>query len=307
MDEKKEFLNEEIESEETTTLDTDTTDNNQVSFEEVEASGVFSEVEEDLGISERIEAEETVAAPVAVKKKGLLQVPIIISIAILLVVVLGFLVYKCFFNTSIVGTWSVKNTATSDEASLAEDTLKSYYTFDKDGEASITIGSMSMVGTYSLAESEEDGSLTVEIYIPSVMQGSFQYTVSGNAFTGRTLILTDTYYGQSYEFEGTDLVIPELKPADDFKTNDELVGTWTYDDGYNKLSYDLRADGTATINQMDMLFAEGVYTYTDSQIIITYMAYEESEMVINYMFDNDALIIDGYMFVKEGTASADEA
>lgn len=302
MDEKKEILNEE-----TTTVDTDTAESNQVSFEEVEASGVFSEVEEDLGITEETDYAVEYEAPVAVKKKKLIQVPIIISIVILLAVVASFFVYKSFFNTSIVGSWIVKDTSTADEATLNEDVPKSYYTFEDDGKASITIGSMSMVGTYSLTESEEDGTLALEVYIPSVMQGTFQYEISGNAFTGRTLVLTDTYYGQSYEFESAKLVIPELKPSDDFKADEKLVGTWTYDDGYNKLSYDFRADGTATINQMDMLYAEGVYSFTDEKIVIKYMAYEESEMIINYMFDNNALIIDGYMFVKEGTASADEA
>ena len=139
------------------------------------------------------------------------------------------------------------------------------------------------------------------------MQGAFQYEVSGNVFSGRTLVLTDTYYGQNYEFESANLVIPELKPEDNFKADEKLVGTWTYDDGYNKLSYEFRKDGTASINQMDMLFAEGVYSFTDEKIVIKYMAYDESEMVINYMFDKDKLIIDGYMFVKEDPASADQA
>ena len=302
MDEKKEILNEE-----TTTVETDTTDDNQVSFEEVETNGVFSEVEDDLGISKEIDYSVDYEAPVAVKKKQLIQVPIVISIVILLAVIASFFIYKSFFNTSVVGSWTVKNTASADEASLDTDAPKSYYTFKDNGEASITIGSMSMVGTYSLTENEKDGTHAIEVYIPSVMQGTFQYEVSGNAFSGRTLVLTDTYYGQSYEFESAKLEIPKLEPDDDFKVNDELVGTWTYDDGYNKLSYEFRADGTATINQMDMLFAEGVYNYTDDKITIRYMAYDESEMIINYMFDKGALIIDGYMYVKEGTATADQA
>lgn len=304
MDENKELFNEE-----TTTVETDTTEDNQVSFEEVEAKGVFSEVEEEIGISENTDYAVDYEAPVAVavKKKRLIHAPIIISIVILLAVVASFFIYKGFFNTSVVGSWTVKNTASADEAVQDTDAPKSYYTFKDNGEASITIGSMSMVGTYSLTENQEDGTHAIEVYIPSVMQGAFQYEVSGNVFSGRTLVLTDTYYGQNYEFESANLVIPELKPEDNFKANEKLVGTWTYDDGYNKLSYEFRKDGTATINQMDMLFAEGVYSFTDEKIVIKYMAYDESEMVINYMFDKDKLIIDGYMFVKEDPASADQA
>ncbi len=301
MDENKEILNEE------TTVETDT-ESTQAEVEEVEASGVFSEVEAELGLTEPFDYAVEYDAPVAVKKKRLIQVPIIISIVIVLVVVASFFVYKSFFNTSIVGSWTVKNTASADEASLEGDNAqKSYYTFKEDGTASITIGSMSMVGTYSLVENKEDGSLSLEAYIPSVMQGTFEFEISGNAFTGRTLVLTDTYYSQSYEFESAELVIPKLKPADDFKADEKLVGTWTYDDGFNKLSYNFRKDGTATINQMDMLYAEGVYSVTDKQIVVTYMAYEESEMIIDYIYKDNALIIDGYEFVKEGTATADEA
>ena len=297
MEENKEILNEE------TTVETDT-ESTQAEVEEVETSGVFSEVETELGLDYAVDYE----APVAVKKKRLIQVPIIISIVIVLVVAASFFVYKSFFNTSIVGSWTVKNTASADEASLGNDSSqKSYYTFKEDGTASITIGSMSMVGTYSLVENKEDGSLSLEAYIPSVMQGTFNFEISGNAFTGRTLVLTDTYYNQSYEFESAELVIPKLKPADDFKADEKLVGTWTYDDGYNKLSYNFRKDGTATVNQMDMLYAEGVYSVTDKQIVVKYMAYEESEMIIDYIYKDNALIIDGYEFVKEGTATADEA
>ena len=300
MEENKEILNEE------TTVETDT-ESIQTEVEEIETSGVFSEVEEELGLNE-LDYSVDYEAPVAVKKKKLIQVPIIISMVILLVVVSSFFVYKSFFNTSIVGSWIVKDTATADEASAGADNAQvSYYTFKEDGTASITIGSMSMVGTYSLVENAEDGTLSLDAYIPSVMQGTFQFEISGNLFTGRTLVLTDTYYGQSYEFESAKLVIPELKPADDFKADEKLVGTWTYDDGMNKLSYEFRKDGTASINQMDMLYAEGVYSLKENQIILKYMAYEESEMIINYTYEENALIIDGYRFEKEGTATSDEA
>lgn len=298
MDENKEILNEE------TTVETDT----ESTQSEVEESGVFSEVEADLELTEPVDYAVEYEAPVAVKKKRLIQVPIIISIVIVLAVAASFFVYKSFFNTSIVGSWVVKDTSTADEASLGDDnTPKSYYTFKEDGTASITIGSMSMVGTYSLVENTEDGTRSLQAYIPSVMQGEFQFEISGNAFTGRTLVLTDTYYGQSHEFASEKLIIPELEPADDFKADEKLVGTWTYDDGMNKLSYEFRKDGTASINQMDTLFAEGVYSLKENQIIIKYMAYEESEMIINYVYDNNALIIDGYRFEKEGTSTSDEA
>ena len=71
MDENKEILNEE------TTVETDT----ESTQSEVEESGVFSEVEADLELTEPVDYAVEYEAPVAVKKKRLIQVPIIISIA----------------------------------------------------------------------------------------------------------------------------------------------------------------------------------------------------------------------------------
>ena len=311
MDENKDFLasETETEAENNTNSDTDTTTNesSQESF-----SGAFSdEIAETQGNSETevTAADNSTGASVAVKKKkGFLQLPVIISLAILVLVALGFLVFKVFFNTSIVGTWTVKDTATADEATTAtsDEVAKNYYTFEDDGTASIHLGTMKMIGTYSLSTSEE-GTRTVDISIPSALEGSFEYDVTGNEITGRTLTLTDTYYGQSIDLESTKLVIPKMKPDDDFKPSEKLTGKWTYDDGYYKMSYELREDGTATVSQSDILFADGVYNYTDSTITIKYYTNQEVTMELNYEFADNSIIIDGIQFMKETGSSSDES
>lgn len=311
MDENKDFLasETETEAENNTNSDTDTTTNecSQESF-----SGAFSdEIAETQGNSETevTPADNSTGASVAVKKKkGFLQLPVIISLAILVLVALGFLVFKVFFNTSIVGTWTVKDTSTADEATTAtsDEVAKNYYTFEDDGTASIHLGTMKMIGTYSLSASEE-GTRTVDISIPSALEGSFEYDVTGNEITGRTLTLTDTYYGQSIDLESTKLVIPEMKPDDDFKPSEKLTGRWTYDDGYYKMSYELREDGTATVSQSDILFADGVYNYTDSTITIKYYTNQEVTMELNYEFADNSIIIDGIQFMKETGSSSDES
>ena len=308
MDENKDFLTSETEGENNINSDADTTTNEstQESF-----SGAFSdEIAETQTDStpEVAPVDYSVSAPVAVKKKkSFIQLPIIISLAILILVALGFLVFKIFFNTSVVGTWTVKDSATADEATTAtsDEAAKNYYTFEDDGTASIHLGTMKMVGTYSLEE--KDGTRTIDISIPSALEGSFEYKVSGNEIGGRTLTLTDTSYGQSIDLESTKLVIPEMKPDADFKPSEKLTGKWTYDDGYYKMSYELREDGTSTVSQSDILFADGVYNYNDNKITIKYYTNQEVTMELNYELKDDSIIIDGIQFVKDTGSSSDES
>lgn len=308
MDENKDFLTSETEGENNINSDADTTTNEstQESF-----SGAFSDEIAETQTDSTLEVapvDYSVSTPVAVKKKkSFIQLPIIISLAILILVALGFLVFKIFFNTSVVGTWTVKDSATADEATTAtsDEAAKNYYTFEDDGTASIHLGTMKMVGTYSLEE--KDGTRTIDISIPSALEGSFEYKVSGNEIGGRTLTLTDTSYGQSIDLESTKLVIPEMKPDADFKPSEKLTGKWTYDDGYYKMSYELREDGTSTVSQSDILFADGVYNYTDNKITIKYYTNQEVTMELNYELKDDSIIIDGIQFVKDTGSSSDES
>lgn len=309
MDENKDFLTSETEAEDKINSDTDTTtnDSNQESF-----SGAFSdEIAETQGNleTEAAAVDYNANASVAVKKKkSFMQLPVIISLAILILVALGFLVFKVFFNTSVVGTWTVKTTASADEATTAtaDEAAKNYYTFEDDGTASIHLGTMRMMGTYSLNTSDE-GTKTIDISIPSALEGTFEYTVTGNELAGRTLTLKDTYYGQSIDLESSKLVIPDMKPDADFKPNDKLTGKWIYDDGYYKMSYELNEDGTATVNQSDILFADGVYNYTDNTITIKYYTNQESVMELNYELKDNSIIINGIQFNKDTGSSSDES
>lgn len=308
MDENKDFS---VDEKNTNSYsDTYTEENTDNTF-----SGAFSdELAETQGdnTAEDVNFNQNSAdVTVAVKtKKRFIQVPIIISIALVVLVALGFLVFKLFFDTSIVGTWTVKDNATSDEAATAtsDEAAKTYFTFDSDGKATAQIGTMRMEGTYSTS-SDEDGKRNVEISIPSVLEGSYEFTVSGNAFSGRTLLLNGTYYGQSVALtmESAKLDVPKLEPDKDFKPNDKLTGKWTYDDGYYQMGYEFRNDGTVTVNQSNILFADGVYSFTDSQITIKYYTNKEAKMELDYTLKDDSIIIDGMQFKKDTGSTNDQS
>ena len=320
MDEKKEFLASENDEEVTVNSDADTTENNEAkgtfeddlaealteleSEDESEESGSFAEELADTAVD--YEVAQTVQSA---KKKRLIQVPIIVSAVILIIVAVCFLVFRCFFNTSIVGVWTSAeaSTSTADEASQESETVQTYLVFEGDGTVYLAIGTMKMEGTYSV-ETNEEGTRVVDCYIPNALEGQYEFTVSGNEFTGRSLILSDSTYGQQWEYKSTNREIPEVKVDEDFEASEKLTGNWIYDDGYYMFRYDFKADGTVSINQSDILFVDGVYNYSDDVITVRYYTDTERTMEISYQFNDAVLYMDGIPYTLEGSEStADQA
>lgn len=301
--------NKEIFENENSMTDTDTfTEENTA--ETAEDTSEATEPVNDEFTAEEVEAfaEEMAEQPAPKKKQRLLQTSIIISIIIVAVVALGFLVYACFFNTSIVGTWSMQmeDTATSDEASQ-NDEAATYYIFEDNGVVSVAFGTVKHVGTYSLSTST-DGTPMVSFEVQSInLSVSFEYEVTGNIFTGRTLTFKDSMYDYDYTFNSTNRVIPELKVADDFKADDAVVGEWNYFDGYYNFTYSINKNGTISINQNDMIYIDGVYTVADGVITVTYYTDQELTTEMAYTVDEDQLVLNGLPYYRVGSASADEA
>ena len=311
MEDNKNILNTEIDAEQI-----EDTSVEEVTEENVEAdatcnseeSVLNSDFEEFNSALELIQENDIILSK---KKKTLLQVPIIISLVLVLGLVAGLFVMKGFFNTSVVGTWIINDQSTPDEATKTTEEVDpniNYYTFKDDGTALISLGTMRMVGTYEIIDGKDGSDDTINIDIPNALQNSFTFKVNGNIFTGRTLVLESEYYNKGLEFKSAKLITPEIKPDPKFKPNDKLIGTWTYNDGYNKLSYEFNKDGTALFNQYDILYADATYTYTDEKIVLTYYisAVETGDMEIKYVAEDDKLIINGYAYNKENPASADQ-
>lgn len=279
--------------------------------ETINEEGEAQETSTSAFADELSELEENTVTPVEFgetaaqtnNKKHFIQLPIIISLILVVGVALGFLVFKCFFNTSIVGTWVIEDDtaqsgATEDEASA----VKTYYIFEDDGVASIAFGTMKYVGTYSISGNE----ISMDIS-SAYLTASFEYNVTGNVFTGRTLTFTDESYDTDYTFHSANRETPDLKVDDDFKANDKLTGEWNYYDGYYDFGYTFNSNGTVSIDQNDMLFVDGVYSCTDDTITIKYYADSEQTMELEYTIDDDSLVINGLQYLRVGSASADEA
>lgn len=308
MDENKEFLNSEN-TEETVNPETDninsendaqdTLTGTEDTAQTVSAfADELAEIEENS--ADTAELGETAQLPE--KKKHFIQIPVIISLIIVVGVALGFLVFKCFFNTSIVGTWAIEDPTQSEASADEASSAQTYYIFDDNGVASIAYGTMKYVGTYSVSGNEVNMEIT-----SAYLSASFEFSVKGNVFTGRTLTFTDSSYDTEYTFHSTSVKVPDMKVDGDFKPNNKLTGEWNYYDGYYDFDYNFKSDGTVSIGQNDMLFVDGVYSCTDDTITIRYYADTEQTMELEYIVDDDSLIINGLQYLRVGSASADEA
>ncbi len=314
MEENKDIFNSELEAENSNT-DTDTfTEKNDTEQTIVENKIDFSvfddepeKIEEQFDSNNDTQEIEYDADTASEKKNFVIQTPIIISIIIVVLVALGFLVFKCFFDTSIVGTWSIVDEDSSATADEAGDDIKTYYIFNDDGTLSMTYGSLRYEGTYSITPGE-DGTQSVYMEINAAyLASSFEYSVSGNIFTGRTLVLSDSYDNE-FTFKSDKRIIPEIKPDENFTAKEELTGEWNYYDGYYDITYTFNSDGTVSYVENDLLYIDaGIYSFTDDTITITYYTNEETTTELSYSIKDDLMIVNGLPYYRVGTASADEA
>lgn len=223
-------------------------------------------------------------------KKKTIQTPIIIAGVIVLAFIAAFFVFTSFFNSSIVDTWVLvedSNGATYDEAG---DGI-TYYTLDKDGNITVSVGTITQKSTYTTTS--ENGT----DYVNSTNVFSGSYTISGNIFTGRTFKLTVDGVEKPYIFKSATVKKPELKVPDTFKKSDKLTGNWnipSYD-----ITYTFNADGTFIADMYGSITYEGVYTYDNEKITVTYYADSEATIDIPYAFDgNDTLVMNGMGYYR---------
>lgn len=295
MDENKEFLTLEQDTENTTNSDADTVteilNSDEAETTETTEETVYQEADNDL--TDTADAQPQ-------KKKGLLQFPIIISIIIVAAAVISLLVYKGFFDKSITGSWATKlqvDSATSDEATSDEsDEELQYWVFENDGKLKVSVGTIYYMYNYETSVSEEGENQIVVSFNGS--ESVFTYKIEGNFFTGKKLTLSNSYGAEDIELESKSYKKPDLKADDNFKPNDKLIGTWSYNNGFSQMSYTFNEDGTMQMNQMDMIFVDGVYTYTDNTIEIKYLTNTESYMDLSYTVEENGLNINDILFEK---------
>ena len=304
MDENKDFLNE------GTVSETDTNEDNGV-----------------VDIAEM--AKPNVQAP---QKKPLVMKPVLVAAGIVLVVALAVIVIRLFFNSSVEGTWHyvrevpmMAADATSDEPETVS--VDYYFKFERDNKVSATIGTITSRGTYDVYKNSE-GQSVINMNLTDLITsynflayGEYEISVSGNAFTGRKLVMSTAQdESGTIEMESASYAAPEIERENEFTVNEDIVGKWEFkQEGYD-LSYEFGKDGTTKYNEyvkqtnpytgMETTIdytINGIYDVTDNTITVHFIYTKDSSMYIVYTLDDNTLTINGFPFVREGTATADSA
>ncbi|MER2080207.1 MAG: hypothetical protein ABS876_01635 [Ruminococcus sp.] len=304
MDENKDFLNE------GTVSETDTNEDNGV-----------------VDIAEM--AKPNVQAP---QKKPLVMKPVLVAAGIVLVVALAVIVIRLFFNSSVEGTWHyvrevpmMAADATSDEPETVS--VDYYFKFERDNKVSATIGTITSRGTYDVYKNSE-GQSVINMNLTDLITsynflayGEYEISVSGNAFTGRKLVMSTAQdESGTIEMESASYAAPEIERENEFTVNEDIVGKWEFkQEGYD-LSYEFGKDGTTKYNEyvkqtnpytgMETTIdytINGIYDVTDNTITVHFIYTKDSSMDIVYTLDDNTLTINGFPFVREGTATADSA
>lgn len=264
-------------------------------------------------------------------KQRKIGVPLIIAACIFLATLLFFGAWKCFFDTSINGTWSVDIEAvTTDEETNEETTQTISYVFDFDGNGGLSLhrAGTTLFGRYSLVD-DSDGNPKLKISITNLGQlyisAEFGYQLCGNVFTGRTLKLTDRTglfltpdeksdtvsddekskmkIADNTIIDGYRYYILDFKPStmdykveyyDDFKADKNLTGSWLYkngDSGYD-YTYTFGEDGTFEMMSSEV-YTKGSYKIDDGQVTVHYFDINgtEYETPISYSIDKNKLTL----------------
>ncbi len=310
MDDNKDFLTSENEADENTASDKDTYTEETTVLDDDDFA--YRSLPQSLDLQDEDTAQ---CVQTAVKKKPVIQIPIIISGVVVVIAALVLFIIFAFFNKSIEGTWvyvqeeTQVSESTEDEASVIK--IENYFNFEKDGTASVTIGTIKYVGTYSIETAEDSDEQTITIYVPNMIQGTFGINVSGNIFSGRTLTIFDNSDTETSEenqivLKSAKYTEPEIKRDGEFTPNEDLVGKWAYDDGLYYISFEFREDGTATYSENNSVEINGIYSYDETAVTITYYTIEETPMNVPYELSNGTLLINGIPFTNFDNATADE-
>lgn len=233
------------------------------------------------------------------KRKIIKNVRMPIMILIVLAAFLTAVVWKLFFDQTLIGKWyyidngsytesfdlPVESTDAPDE--ITHDyTQRVCYEFTDDGECIVTLGTMSVKGSYSLYSTDSSNMFTafVSYQETSLLYGSYHFKITGNAFKEKQLILSTPQSDEELVLKEGEGESP-LRKFDDFKGDDKLVGTW-YDET-NDITYEFTSDGYFTRSSGDGLSIEHTYTIFEDGVLLT-RYYSDTEQSFSYMYTFDA-------------------
>lgn len=297
---------------------------NENNNNEVQETNEVQESEKTAETTETAEAPAEQAEEAAVnteekpvlprKRKIVKNNQLLVSACITGAVLLILLVWKLFFDQGVLGQWhyevelpletsdtadmaAAENAETSDQATAVRSIV---YDFQKNGTCKVTYGTMSVIGTYQVASTEDMGNIiSANVYYgySPVFYGTYKYTVKGNIFTGKTLVLENAYYDDDVQTFEKGKAKELLTPYADKKLDERLTGKWY--DSENDITFEFTNDGEMYRSSSDGMTVRHLYTIMQDNIIMTkYFNETEETYTYGYEFQGDDLYIDGFVMKK---------
>ncbi len=268
--------------------------------EEMSRYGVLPQ--EDSDEEEQTECTEPV------KKKGIVQKPIIIAaVAFLITAILVsgvLLVYNAFFKPGISGAYVLADAPESG----------TYFVFDKDGNVSMDGGGIRYFGTYTMEKVDGADVISSDFYFIASYGGQGTVTYTDNKQT-----MSLAFPAGTLNFIKTKLPDHEVDPqnithasADELGISeinivDSIVGTWS-EEMYG--TYTFNADGTGTYLS-EYSFSEYMgyglgmeykfkYTVYEDEILITldYYGGQKEDGSFTYYLDKGNLVLNGVGYTR---------
>ena len=244
------------------------------------------------------------------KKAPFIQIPVIISIGIVLVALIGYFVYSSFFMHKIEGIiWS-----------LEEGDMTYYLEFSEDGICKLTYGAVEETCHYENSNVSGENAVCLAYDFMYLYAGyDVKYEITGSRILGNQEI-TFSYGEDTLEFTMKE-VKEKVKPLElptDFNADEGLLGEWSnsHTDGieeYLRFNEDGSMEnglivGSAEDKSYHTLNYYGTYTVTDGTINFTYYIDHSDVVLIDYKLDGDHLTFNNYEFVRvKNDATPDEA
>lgn len=235
--------------------------------------------------------------------------------------------WKCFFDSSIDGTWGV-----SFKKPEGSGQTEYIITLNEDKTASLHNAGSTLIGRYRLLK-DENGIPQFNLIISNsgeeYINVFFDYTVSGNIFSGRTLSLTDRSWmlstlekeGEKHEtvkINGEEYNVFHFTPAvesfkvipyQNFKADQKLLGSWLYTDSDSGTRYTFTFSEDGTFEQMSAE-RDIIGSYKTENNLCTlhyyYLGDQEFELPAEYRVNGDKLIFNGVEMTQTDNPKAYE-
>ena len=256
-------------------------------------------VDEPAPEAELAAVSEASAEPAAQpkKKRPFIQIPVIISLCIVLLAVIGYFVFTMFFLREPEGViWMTKY-----------DDVPYYFEFRDDNVFKSYVGSVELTGTYEKVKKDDTSYLVVNADAGDFMNGqSATYEITGSRVLCNQVLSCSYGEGSTFSFNQVAKRDDPLALPEEFTADEALLGDWVFSFyGYEYCVVTFNDNGSMMINYpQNGVTYNGTYSIEDGKVNFTYYVTDYLVEQIEYTINGDNLTFMQMQFVRKGSDAA---